>query len=72
MTAEAERANEGSAGGDVGAQVGRTLEAAVTRPPDRQELTWHAVLAGAALVGIVSPPAAIVGAGVNRLIHAAR
>jgi hypothetical protein len=72
MAAKAESAGERSADGDVGAQVGRTLEAAVTRPPGRQELTWNAVLAGAALVGLVSPPAAIVGVGVNRLIHAAR
>jgi hypothetical protein len=57
---------------DVGGRVGHTLEATVTDPPGWRELTWDAVLIGAALVEAVSPPAAIAGAALNRLIHAAR
>jgi hypothetical protein len=41
---------------DVGGRVGHTLEATVTDPPGWRELTWDAVLIGAALVEAVSPP----------------
>jgi hypothetical protein len=57
---------------EVGGRVGRTLEASVTEPPSRPELIWDAVLVGATLVEAVSPPAAIAGVALNRLIHAAR
>ena len=72
MAAKSEAARAGSAIADVGGHVGRTLEAAVTRPPGWQELAWDAVLVGAAVVEAVSPPAAIASAAVNRLIHVAR
>ena len=57
---------------DVGGHLGRTVEVAVTKPPGWEELAWDAALAGAALVGAVSPPAAIASAAVNRVIHATR
>ena len=63
---------ERSAIEDVGGHVGRTIEATFMRRPSWQELAWDAVLAGAALMETVSPPAAVAGAAVNRLIHAAR
>ena len=62
----------GPAIGDVGGHVGRTLEATVTQPPRWQELAWDAVLVGAAVVEAVSPPIAIAGVALNRLIHSAR
>lgn len=52
--------------------VGRTLEATVTQPPSWRELAWDGVLVGAVVVEAVSPPVAIAGAALNRLIHAAR
>ena len=58
--------------GDVGGQVGHTLEGVVTRTPNRGELAWDGVLAAAAIFEVVNPPAAVAGAVVNRLIHAAR
>jgi hypothetical protein len=70
MTANRETERAGEANADVGGHVGRVLEAAVTQPPGWQELAWDAVLVGAALVR-ADPPAAIAGAAVNRLIHAA-
>jgi hypothetical protein len=72
MAARSEAARAGSAIADVGGHVGHTLEATVTQPPGWQELAWDAVLVGGALVEAVSPPAAVAGAVVNRLIHAAR
>jgi hypothetical protein len=61
-----------SAIGDVGGQVGHTLEGLVIRTPGRGELAWDAVLAAAAIFEAVSPPAAVAGVVVNRLIHAGR
>jgi hypothetical protein len=58
--------------GDVGGHVGHTLEATVTQRPGWQELAWDAVLVGATLVEAVSPPVAVAGIALNRLIHTAR
>lgn len=70
--AKTQNARDRSVIGDVGGHVGHTLEASVTQPPGWQELAWNGVLVGAALVEAVSPPVAIAGAVLNRLIHAAR
>lgn len=72
MAANSGGAEERSVINDVGGRVGQTLEATVTRPPGWQELAWDAVLVGATVVEAVSPPVAIAGAALNRLIHAAR
>ena len=63
---------EHSAIEDVGGHVGRTLEATLSQRPGWPEVAWDAVLVGAALMEAVSPPAAIAGAVLNRLLHAAR
>lgn len=57
---------------DAGGHVGRTLEASLTERPTWPELAWDAMLVAATLAEALSPPAAIAGAALNRLIHAAR
>jgi hypothetical protein len=57
---------------EVGRHAGRTLEASLTQRPSWPELAWDAMLVGATLAEAVSPPAAIAGAALNRLIHTAR
>lgn len=59
-------------GSDVGGRIRDTLEGSVTKMPDRKELAWDALLAGAAIFEAVSAPVAIAGMALNRLIHAAR
>jgi hypothetical protein len=52
--------------------VTRTVEATVTEPPSRQEVIWDAALLAAAALEAVSPPAALVGIAVNRVVHVAK
>ena len=52
--------------------VTRTVEATVTEPPGRQELIWDAALLAAGALEAISPPVALVGIAVNRLVHVAK
>lgn len=52
--------------------VTQTAEATVTEPPGRQELIWDAALLAAGALEAISPPAALVGIAVNRLVHVAK
>ena len=52
--------------------VTHTIEASVTEKPSRQELIWDLALLGAGALGAISPPAAIAGIAVNRLLHVAK
>jgi hypothetical protein len=72
MAAKGEAEQDRSMIGDVGGLVGHTLEGTITQRPDWPELAWDAVLVGATLVEVVTPPVAVAGAVLNRLIHAAR
>ena len=67
------KARDGRSGiAEVGARVGQTLETSVTQPPGWQEIAWDAALLGATVVEAVSPPVAIAGMALNRVIHAVR
>jgi hypothetical protein len=52
--------------------VTHTIEASVTEKPSRQELIWDLALLGAGALEAISPPAALAGIAVNRLLHVAR
>jgi hypothetical protein len=57
---------------DASGHVTRTVEATVTEKPSRQEVIWDAALLGGGALGAISPPAALVGIAVNRLLHVAK
>lgn len=57
---------------DASSHVARTVEATVTEKPSRQEVIWDAALLGAGVLEAISPPAALVGIAVNRLLHVAK
>ena len=52
--------------------VTHTIEATVTEKPSRQEVIWDVALLGAGMLEAISPPAALVGIAVNRLLHVAK
>jgi hypothetical protein len=52
--------------------VTQTVEATVTEKPSRQEVIWDVALVAAGAVEAISPPAALVGIAVNRLVHVAK
>lgn len=53
-------------------RVTRAVEATVTEKPSRQEVIWDVALLGASTLEAISPPAALVGIAVNRLLHVAK
>jgi hypothetical protein len=57
---------------EASGHVARTAEATVTEKPSRQEVIWDLALLGAGALEAISPPAALAGIAVNRLLHAAK
>lgn len=49
-----------------------TAEATLTEMPSRQEVIWDVALLGAGALEAISPPAALLGIAVNRLLHVAK
>jgi hypothetical protein len=58
--------------GGASEHVGHTVQATVTEPPTRAEVALDAALLAAAVAEIVSPPLAIAGMALNRLVHVAK
>ena len=58
--------------GGASEHVGHTVQATVTEPPSRAEMALDAALVAAAVAEYVSPPVAIVGMALNRLVHVAK
>jgi hypothetical protein len=57
---------------EASGHVTQTIEATVTERPSRPELIWDLALLGAGALEAISPPAALAGIAVNRLLHAAK
>ena len=57
---------------EASGHVARTAEATVTEKPSRQEVIWDLALLGAGALEAISPPAALAGIAVNRLLHVAK
>ena len=57
---------------DVPRRVGRTVEATVTEPPNRAETALDVALIGAAVLELLSPPLALAGIALNRIVHVAK
>ena len=53
-------------------QVTHAIEASVTERPGRQEMVFDVALLAAGALEVISPPAALVGVLVNRLVHVTR
>jgi hypothetical protein len=53
-------------------RVGQTMQASVTEPPGKPELALDAAMLAATVVGAVSPPVALAGMALNRLVHVAK
>jgi hypothetical protein len=58
--------------GEASEHVGHTVQATVTEPPGRVEMALDAALLAAAVAEFVSPPVAIAGMALNRLVHVAK
>ena len=69
-TSQRKRAN--GAPKEASDHVTQTIEATVTEPPCRQEMIWDVALLAAGALEAISPPAALVGIAVNRLVHVAK
>jgi hypothetical protein len=52
--------------------VGHTVQATVTERPSRAEMALDAAMLAAAVAEWVSPPVAIAGMALNRLVHVAK
>jgi hypothetical protein len=57
---------------EASGRVTQTIEATVTEKPGRPEVIWDAALLAAGALEAISPPAALVGIAVNRLVHVAK
>jgi len=57
---------------EASGHVARTAEATVTEKPSRQEVIVDVALLAAGALEAISPPAAIVGIALNRLVHVAK
>jgi len=57
---------------EIPGHIGGTIEGMVTEPPSRQEVWMDAALVAAGIAELVSPPVAIAGIALNRLVRAAR
>jgi hypothetical protein len=53
-------------------RVTHTVEAAVTEKPGRQEVILDVALLAAGALEAISPPVALAGIAVNRLLHVAK
>jgi hypothetical protein len=52
--------------------ITQTVEATVTEKPSRQEVVFGMALLAAGALEAISPPAALAGIAVNRLVHVAK
>lgn len=57
---------------DAAGHVGQTVEATVTEKPSRQELILDLTFLAAGALEAISPPAAVAGIAVNRLVRVAK
>jgi len=57
---------------EASGHVTHTAEATITEKPSRQEVIFDAALIAAGALEAISPPAALVGIAVNRLVHVAK
>jgi len=62
---------QGMLGGATG-HVGHTMQATVTERPGRAEVAFDAALIAGGIMELVSPPVAIAGIALNRLVHVAK
>jgi hypothetical protein len=53
-------------------RIVKTLDATVTEKPSRSEVVFDVALLAAGTLEAISPPAALAGVVVNRLIHVAK
>jgi hypothetical protein len=57
---------------DAAGHVAQTVEATVTAKPTRGEVVLDVALIAAGVLEAISPPAAVVGIAVNRLVRVAK
>jgi len=57
---------------DAPGHVVKTLDATVTEKPSRPEMAFDLALLAAGALEAISPPAAVAGIIVNRLVHVAK
>jgi hypothetical protein len=57
---------------DAPRHITKTLDATVTEKPSRPEMAFDLLLVTAAALEAISPPAAIAGMVLNRVVHAAK
>ena len=57
---------------EASGHVAHTIEATVTEKPSRQEMILDLALLAAGALEAISPPAAVAGIAVNRLVHVAK
>lgn len=53
-------------------RITHTIEASVTEKPIRQEVILDVAIVAAGVLEVISPPAAIAGIALNRLVHVAK